>query len=123
MNRIKDKKIIILFAILLVFTIAYFLIVNKVSYAFENNYDMNAVYDKKLETITKCAEAYGKANLDDFNEEGLLYITVQNLIDDGYLIPDEDGNIKNHLNTLESLNNKKIRIKYENEKINAEIYS
>lgn len=123
MNRIKDKKIIILILILVVFTIGYFIIVNKISYAFENNYDLNNVYDSRIETITKCAEAYGKDNSENFNEEGLLYITVQTLIDNGYLVPNGEGLITNTLNSEENLNDKKIRIKSENEKISAEIYS
>ena len=116
----KNKKIV---TILVVFTISYFAIVNKISYAFENNYDLNGAYDKRIETITTCAEAYGTANFEDFNDEGLMYITVQNLIDNGYLVPNEDGIILNYLNDTETLNNKKIRIKHENNKITAEIYS
>ena len=123
MKKIKDKKIIILILILVVFTISYFVIINKVSYAFEENYDYNTVLQNKEKVIVKCAEAYGKENVENFNNEGLLYITVQNLIDGGCLIPNEEGNIVNLKNLQETLNNKKIRIKYENEKINAEIYS
>jgi len=123
MNKIKDKKIIILALILIVFSIGYFIIVNKVSYAFENNNDLKFIYESKIETIVECAEVYGKNNLDSFNEEGILYITVQNLIDNGYLAPDENGNIINILNDNENLNDKKIRIKKDGEKIKAEIYS
>jgi len=123
MNKIKDKKIIILFGILAVFTIAYFVIVNKISYAFENNYDLNSAYSKRIETITTCAEAYGSANYENFNDDGLMFITVQTLIDNGYLVPNEDGTISNYLNENEALNNKKIRIKNENNKMTAEIYS
>lgn len=123
MKKIKDKKIIILGIILLVFTISYFVIVNKISYAFDNNIDTNKAYNARINVITTCAIAYGEANKDDFNEEGVLYITVQTLIDNKYLIPDENGNIKNYLNEVEKLNDKKIRIKNENGKMTAEVYS
>lgn len=123
MKKVKDKKIIVLVVILLVFSISYFVIVNKISYAFENNYDLSGAYNMRIKTITTCAVAYGKANIEEFNEEGLLYITVQTLIDKKYLIPNSEGNINNSLNNLETLNGKKIRLKNEKNKISAEIYS
>ena len=123
MNKIKDKKIIVLIIILIVFSISYFIVINKISYAFENDYDLNGAYNQKIEIITKCAEAYGLNNVANFNEEGLMYITVQNLIDEGYLFPDESGKIQNYLDNSETLNNKKIRIKKDNDKFIAEIYS
>jgi len=123
MKKIKDKKIIILALILVTFSISYFVIVNKVSYAFEENYDFNVALQNKENVITKCAEAYGNANIESFNEEGLLYITVQNLIENGCLAPNEEGNIVDLKNSHGTMNDKKIRIKYENEKISAEIYS
>lgn len=123
MKKIKDIKVIILALILLTFTISYFVIVNKVSYAFEEKYDYKEAYNNRLNIIKKCAETYGKENLGSFNSEGILYITVQNLIDNDYLIPNEEGKIVDITNSQESLNNKKIRIKYADEKITAEIYN
>ncbi len=123
MIKIKDKKIFVLIAILFVFTISYFLIANKISYAFENNYDSNATYAITVDTISKCAQKYGEDNKESFNEEGLLYITVQTLIDNGYLASNEEGKIINPLSSEEFLNDKKIRIKNIEDKITAEIYS
>lgn len=123
MKRIKDKKIFVLIGILIVFSIAYFVVVNKVSYAFDNNFDLSDAYNNRIKTITSCAVAYGRENIEEFNEDGLLYITVQTLIDKNYLIPNSEGNINNYLNNLETLNDKKIRLKNENNKISAEIYS
>ena len=123
MKKIKDKKIFILIAMLLVFTIGYFIIVNKVSYAFDNNYDLSNIYENKIELITKSAIEYGKNNLENFNEDGILYINVQTLIDVGLLIPNEEGNIINYENESEILNSKKIRLKNENGKINIELYN
>lgn len=123
MKKIKDVKIIILGLIIFVFTIGYFLIVNKVSYAFENNYDIKGVEETKMNIISKCAELYGKNHADEFNEEGVIYITVQNLIDEGYLAANNEGEIININDTSESLNDKKIRIKSIDGNISAEIYS
>ena len=43
MIKIKDKKIIVLVVILIVFTIGYFTVVNKVSHAFETDVDYNTI--------------------------------------------------------------------------------
>lgn len=123
MKKIKDKKIIVLILILLIFTVSYFVIVNKVSYAFDDNVDLDKFYSSRLDVITTCAVAYGKANIKEFNEEGLLYITVQTLVDNNYLVANSDGIVENYLNDKEPLNEKKIRIKNENDEISAEVYS
>lgn len=123
MKKIKDKKIIILAIVLLVYTIGYFVIINKVSYAFDNNIDVNKLYNVRVDVITSCAISYGEDNKDSFNEEGLLYITVQTLVDNNYLVADTDGKITNYLDETETLNDKKIRLKNIDGKISAEIYS
>lgn len=123
MKKMKDKNIIILIIILLIFTVSYFVIINRISYAFDNNIDINEAYNLRINVITTCAVAYGEANKNSFNEEGVLYITVQTLIDNNYLIADENGFIENYLDKTEKLNDKKIRIKNENDRITAEIYS
>jgi len=122
MKNIKDKKIIILILTLIIFTFGYFIIVNKISYAFENGIDIQKIQDKRVQVIEDCAVHYGKNHNNDFNDEGILYLTVKDLIDAGYLAPNEDGNLIDISNN-EILNNKKIRIKKENDKIKAEIYS
>lgn len=122
MKNIKDKKIIILILTLIIFTFGYFIIVNKISYAFENGIDIQKIQDKRVQVIEDCAVHYGENHNNDFNDEGILYLTVKDLIDAGYLAPNEDGNLIDISNN-EILNNKKIRIKKENDKIKAEIYS
>jgi len=123
MKKIKDIKIVILMLILLVFTIGYFVIANKISYAFDNSFDISSVKENKIKIITKCAEAYGAEHKDKFNEEGLIYITVQTLIDEGYLASNDSGQIVSIEDSNEILNSKKIRIKLIDNKITAEIYS
>lgn len=123
MKIIKDKKIIILILTLCVFTIGYFIAVNKISYAFDNNYDAKGAYNKIIETIEKCAIAYGEKNLDLFEESKIIYIKVQDLIDSSLLLPNESGNILNPTNEKESLNANVIKLKYENKKITVEVDS
>lgn len=123
MNMIKDKKIIALSIILVVFTICYFIIANKVSYAFVTDYDANATYDNVIDTIKKSAMAYGTDKTQLFDENNTIYIKVQELIDEKYLVPNEEGNIENPLEENETLNSKMIKIKKEEDKITVEVDS
>lgn len=123
MKRVKDKKMIILAVVLLIFTISYFIIANKISYAFENNYDLNNSYNDTIDTIKKCAIAYAKENKNLFNKEKIIYIKVQDLIDNSLLVANENGDIVNPLKNSENLNSNIIKIKYEGEEFTAEVDS
>ena len=123
MKMFKDKKVIALIIILGVFSIGYFVIANKISYAFVSDYDVTEAYNTTLETIKNSAIAYGKANLETIKKEDskTIYPKVQDLIDNGFLVPNEDGLIINPAKTNESLNNNMIKIKYEKEDFIVEI--
>ena len=123
MNMFKDKKIIALSVILLVFTICYFVIANKISYAFETDYDLKATYENVIATIKKSATSYGTDKSELFNENNTIYVKVQELIDANYLVPNEDGNITNPLNKDDTLNSKMVKIKKEEDKILVEVDS
>lgn len=123
MSLLKDKKIITLIIILVLFTLSYFIIVNKVSYAFLDNTNLNAVYDSTIKTIEKCAAAYGKQHLELFEKEKIIYIKVQDLIDSNLLATNENGNIINPLNIEENLNSKVIKIKLEQDEFFVEVDS
>lgn len=121
MKWLKDKKIVILVVILTIFSIGYFVIANKVSYAFVNNYDLTEMYQIKIETIKKCAITYAQNNLELFQDENIIYVKVQDLIDKNYLIANKDGNIINPVKENATLNGNIIKIKYENNKLTAEV--
>ncbi len=119
----KDKKIIALSVILLVFTICYFVVANKISYAFETDYDLKATYDSVIETIKKSATSYGTDKSELFNENNTIYVKVQELIDEKYLVPNEDGNITNPMDANDTLNSKMVKIKKDEDKILVEVDS
>ena len=122
MKYLNDKKIMTLAIILLVFTIGYFIVINKISYAFENDYDANFYHEQILNIIKSKAIKYAEDNKDKFSEEEPIeYVTVQELIDTSYLIPDENGNIKDPLDENTLLNPRKIRIKMENNAFEVQI--
>ena len=121
MKIFKDKKVILLVMILMIFTIGYFIVVNKVSYAFSNNYNLETAYDNVIKTIKECAIAYGKNNSKLFEEDDIVYIKVQDLIDSNLLIANIEGNITNPLKENATLNSNIIKIKKENEKFTVEV--
>ncbi len=123
MKMLKDKKIIALILILGVFSIGYFVIANKISYAFESDYNATQAYDSTIKTIKSSAIAYGKANLETIkkSDNKTIYPKVQDLIDNGFLVPNADGLIINPIKTSESLNGNMIKIKYEKEDFIVEI--
>lgn len=121
MKMLKDKKIIALMSLLLVFTIVYFVAANNISYAFDNDSNINEVYSSTVEMIKKSAIMYAQKTPDIFKESKIVYIKVQDLINANYLIPDENGNIVNPLNENDTLNNNIIKLKSEDDKIVVEI--
>lgn len=122
MKNFRDKKIIILSLVLIVFTISYFVVVNKISYSFVLEYDVHDSYNMIIDTIKKSAVAYGKNNLDLFKKDKIVYIKVQDLIDNNYIYAKHEGNILNPLNN-ESMNSNVIKLKLENDEIIVEIDS
>lgn len=121
MKIFKDKKIIALLIILVVFTIGYFIIVNKVSYAFQVNSNEKESYDALINVIKECSKKYGIDNPSIFNEEKIAYIKVQDLIDNNLLLTNEDGNIYNPLDKKIIMNSNVIKLKKDKEEIIVEI--
>ncbi len=125
MKFYEDKKIIGLGVILVLFTVVYFVVANKLSYAFSDGLDKEAMYNDTIEIITKSAIAYGNDNIDLIkeSENNTIYPKVQDLIDNGYLVADENGNIVNPINNNKILNSYGLKIKYADGKISAEVNS
>ena len=123
MKQIKDKKIIVLVAILLVFTIVYFVAISKISYAFSTDSDVAKNYELTIDTIKKSATIYAEQNKDLFNEEKTVYIKVQDLIDKQLLATNESGEIINPLNPSVTLNSNIVKIKLEDDKYIVEVDS
>lgn len=117
---LKDPKVITLIGILLLFTIFYFVSVNKLSYAFSNEDNSVYYHNQTINIIKEASKIYASNNVDLFKDNNIVYIKVQDLIDNGLLAANEEGKIIDIL-TNDSLNNKVIKIKNENNNINIEI--
>ena len=120
MKFINDKKLLILVVILLLFTIGYFTFVNKISYAFVNDYDTSFYYNQIENIIKQSAIKYAKEHPENF-DDGVEYITVQKLIEFGYLIPDENGNIEDPTKKNSTFNQRQVYIKQINDNFEVKI--
>ena len=61
------------------------------------------------------AEDYSIDNVDLFKESDTIYISVNDLIEKGYLIPNDEGLITNPADINKNFNQNKIKIEYNKE--------
>ena len=107
-------------AVFALFSIIYFVVANKVSYAFA--YDENAaLYESKINVISKGAQVYGETNLSLFDEDDTIYVTVDELIKNGYIMVDETGKIKDPTSDVKYMNDLKVRISLKNGKVTTKV--
>ncbi len=110
-----------LLVFLAIFTVVYFVIVNKVSYSFMDDAS-EQMYATTIEAIEKQAVLYGENDKTIFNEKGSAYITVKDLIDKGYYFgDDEEGNVEDPRDFDNNLNDLKIKIVNKDDKISAKV--
>lgn len=109
-----------MFSIIVLFSVAYLVVLLNVSYAFEDDSDQIA-YDTKISLIEACAQTYALYEDGVFDDEDTIYIYVYDLIEEGYLIADEDGLVDNPLESGETLNNLKIKLVYNNGEVEVSL--
>lgn len=110
---------ICLFGVIGVFTVAFFIWANKVSYEFSVDYS-DKLYDLKIANIEAQAQTYAEANKDIFKDEAEKYITVDDLAKLGFMATN-DGKVVDPRNDEKDLNNIKIRLTYKNEKVDVKV--
>ncbi len=118
LNNLGYSKIEVLVIIVLLGIVA-FITINKTSYAFSND-DAEAVKEV-INLIEIQAEDYAMDHLDIFGESKTTFITVNDLVENKYLIGDDEGLITNPANNKENYNSNKIKLEYdeENKKVKA----
>ena len=100
-------ELLIVIIVLGVFTIT---LISTTSNAFKDKSPER--YQAKVMLIEKEAAIYG-ATLENLKEEGTLLITVKDLVDHGYYVPDtKDGDVIDPRNTKSTLNGLKIKLTY-----------
>lgn len=109
------KELLMVIVIMGILTIA---IIGSTSNAYK---DKTGDYYKEMEhAIEKQAVLYGNT-LSTLKEEGHLMITLEDVIEAGYFVADEEGNVVDPRNSKNTLNGIKIKLIYENDKVKAEV--
>ncbi len=118
LNKLGYSKIEVL-AIIVLLGIVAFITINKTSYAFAND-DSSAVKEV-IKLIEIQAEDYAMDHLEIFEESKTTFITVNDLVENKYLIGNDEGLVTNPANNEENFNSDKIKLEYdeENKKVKA----
>lgn len=106
--------IVELLIVLAVFGLAYFMIANKVSYAFKVDYN-SEIYNQTITSIEKNAKIYAENNLDLFKEGKDVYLTVADLAQKNLVFHDNNGVVSDPRENGKTLNDLKVKLTLESD--------
>lgn len=112
LNELGYTKIEILVIVLLLGVVA-FITINQTSYAFSLDSNKSIAETKKL--IEMQAEEYALKNTELFAEGNTAYIIVNDLVENHYLIGNNEGLVTNPADISKSFNDNKIKLEYNQE--------
>lgn len=118
LNKFGYTKMEVLVVVVLLGIVA-FITINSTSYAFAID-TTNSVKEVKS-LIEKQAEEYALDNLDLFKEADTNYILVSELVENGYMMANDDGIVTSPDNSGKTFNDNKIKVEYnkDNNKVEA----
>lgn len=116
MDKLGYSKIEILIVIILLGIVA-FITINKTSTAFA--IDKTGAVNEVKYLIEVQAEDYALANTTIFEETDTTYISVDDLIEAGYLIGNDSGLLTDPTDSSKNLNDTKVRLEYDADKNNV----
>lgn len=116
MDKLGYSKIEILIVIMLLGIVA-FITINKTSTAFA--IDKTGAVNEVKYLIEVQAEDYALANTTLFDETNTTYISVDDLIEAGYLIGNDSGLLTDPTDSSKNLNDTKVRLEYDADKNNV----
>ncbi len=109
LNKFGYTKMEVLVVAVLLGIVA-FITINSTSYAFAIDTTDSVKEVKAL--IEKQAEEYALDNLDLFSEADTNYILVSDLVDNGYMMTNNDGMVTSPDNSGKTFNDNKIKVEY-----------
>lgn len=116
MDKLGYSKIEILIVIMLLGIVA-FITINKTSTAFA--IDKTGAVNEVKYLIEVQAEDYALANTTIFEETDTTYISVDDLIEAGYLIGNDSGLLTDPTDSSKNLNDTKVRLEYDKDNNNV----
>ena len=109
----KGYTVIELIIVMIVFGIITAITIGATSNAFKD--DTDTYYKVKVKDIEANAKRYGMT-LEEVKTEGSKVVTVKDIVDAGFLSPDnKDGDILDPRNQKVTMNNTKVKITYSEE--------
>lgn len=106
--------------IMAVFTVGYFVVANMISYNFDVDYEQD-LYDLKIASIEEQATIYAEGHTDMFAESNDVYMTVEELALNNAVISTREGVVVDPRNNEATLNDLRVKITNNDEKITAEV--
>ena len=106
--------------VIAVFTVGYFLIANTLSYNFDVDYEED-LYNLKIASIEEQAAIYAEGHTDMFVESNDVYMTVEELAMNNAIISTSEGVVADPRASENTLNDLRVKITNEDEKIIAEV--
>lgn len=106
--------------VIAVFTVGYFLIANTLSYNFDVDYEED-LYNLKIASIEEQAAIYAEGHTDMFVESNDVYMTVEELAMNNAIISTSEGVVADPRDSENTLNDLRVKITNEDEKIIAEV--
>ena len=116
LNKLGYTKLELLVIVFLLGIVA-FITINQTSYAFAID-NTEAVNDVKRMIVIQ-AEDYALDHLELFNETKTTFISVNDLVEAGYMITDKDGLVTNPSEPEKNFNDSKIKLEYQEESSNV----
>lgn len=110
LNKLGYTKVEVLVVIVLLGIVA-FITINKTSYAF--SVDASGAVNEVIGLIERRAEVYANDHLDIFNESSTAFINVGDLVDNGYMMANEDGLVTSPDDSKKAFNDNKIKLQYD----------
>lgn len=107
-----------LLVVLAIFSIGYFTATWVISGYFGGNFNQE-LYKEKISAIEKQASIYAQANEDLFAEEKTAYVTINDLVKQNAVIANEKGEVTDPRNSDNNLNDIKIKLTKDDEKVVA----
>lgn len=106
--------------VILILAVSAVIILPRVSMALEDN--KGGLYENQIRLYLNQAVLYGENNKDEFDDDNTMVLTIDDLIDKGYVLSMDDNIYDVRDNTTE-LNKLKIKLTYseEQDKVTAEL--
>lgn len=120
MKNKKGYTAVELIVVIAVFTVGYFVAANILSKDFDVDYEQD-LYEEKITAIETQAAIYGENHNELFAESSDIYMTIEELALANVIISTSEGVVADPRNSEETLNDLRVKISNNDNKVTAEV--